>query len=111
MREYDGLQYFLLKNVSSNLSNPQFWLFKNHSHLDFRKGRAIAINLTTIYWKREKKCPEPWSPNKSCGKRPLFLQGVSRIFLGAGVGNLYFLCWACAVKVLETQSLSVESAP
>ena len=31
--------------------------------------------------------------------------------LGAGVGNLYFLCLDCAVKVLQTQSLSVESAP
>ena len=30
--------------------------------------------------------------------------------LGAGVGNLYYLCLVCAIKVLKTQSLSVESA-
>ena len=29
----------------------------------------------------------------------------------AGVRNLYFLCSVGAIKILETQSLSVESAP
>ena len=29
---------------------------------------------------------------------------------GAGVGNYYFLCLVCAIKILKTQSLSVESA-
>ena len=32
-------------------------------------------------------------------------------YFGDGVGNCYFLCLAGAIKILKTQSLSVESAP
>ena len=39
------------------------------------------------------------------------LAGLLISIFGAGVGNLYYLCLVCAIKVLKTQSLSVESAP
>jgi hypothetical protein len=48
IREYDGLLFFLIKNVPPKLNSPLFGLFKNHSFLEFRKGRAIAIKFTTI---------------------------------------------------------------